>query len=127
MDEFSPVPEACTLPTTEVPLRLAEVDVLLSQHVHSLERVSPTETRMHLVGPRGLLDAVRDLTAREASCCTFFEFEVTPIEAEDGREHVQLVVRVPESHVDVLTALSQRPVLGDVSTRESDGHTDLTT
>jgi hypothetical protein len=43
---------------------------------------------------------VRDLTAREAECCSFFTFTLTP----DG-ETLILDIEVPDSHADVLASL----------------------
>lgn len=63
-------PDACTLPTAERPLRLAEFDDLFTG-LTSLDRLSPVHVRMRLVGAAGLEATVGDLTAREAECCSF--------------------------------------------------------
>ena len=65
--------DACTLPTAERPLRLAEFDDLFATAVRRVERRDDA-VRIHLEGDRGLGAEVRDLTAREARCCSFFSF-----------------------------------------------------
>ena len=50
---------------------------------------------------------MRDLTARESSCCSFFVFTVTAQPAADG-ETVTLEIQVPPQHTGVLAALVQR-------------------
>ncbi|GAA2575148.1 hypothetical protein GCM10010399_00650 [Dactylosporangium fulvum] len=62
---------------------------------------------MLLTGPAGLAATVRDLTAREAACCSFFTFTVTPGPAAGG-EALTLDVRVPARHADVLASLTAR-------------------
>ena len=42
------VPEACTLPTAEHPVRVAEFDDLLAMAIQPTERVGPTELRIRL-------------------------------------------------------------------------------
>ncbi|GAA3383126.1 hypothetical protein [Cryptosporangium minutisporangium] len=101
------IPEACTLPTAERPLRLAEFDDLFATAVRRVESVSATHARMYLTGPAGLTATVRDLTARETECCSFFAFTTHPEQATDG-EAVLLDVEVPAAHADVLASLTQR-------------------
>lgn len=100
------VPQACTLPTVEQPLRLAEFDDLFAA-VRAIGTTSPTQARLRLAGPAGLTKTVRDLTARESSCCSFFLFTVTTEPAADD-ETVTLDVQVPRQHAAVLAALVQR-------------------
>jgi hypothetical protein len=95
------VPQACTLPTAERPLRLAEFDDLFATALHGQQRLSPTTLRWRLAPTAEA--AVRDLTARETACCSFFSFTVTP----DGAV-VDVDVEVPAAHVDVLDALAAR-------------------
>jgi len=101
------VPDACTLPTAEQPLRLAEFDALFAAAVRDVEHVSAGNVRMSLTGPAGLAETVRDLTARETECCSFFTFTVTPRPASDG-EVLTLEVSVPDAYTDVLDALAER-------------------
>ncbi|MET7401518.1 hypothetical protein ABZS66_49360 [Dactylosporangium sp. NPDC005572] len=98
------VPDACTLPTAERPLRLAEFDALFTTAVRDVETVSPTRARMLLTGPAGLEAAVRDLAARETQCCSFFTFTVTP----QPPDSLVLDIEVPPAHTGVLAALVGR-------------------
>jgi hypothetical protein len=101
------VPDACTLPTAAQPLRLAEFDALFSTAVEEVQQVGPTHARLRLAGPAGLAVTVRDLTARETECCSFFAFAIATEPAPDG-EVVLLDVEVPSAHADVLASLTQR-------------------
>jgi len=94
--------EACTLPTVERPLRLAELDDLFRAHVVDVRRDGLT-TRLTLSGAEGLRDRVTDLAARESSCCSFFEFSV-----DGDDEGLVLTVGVPEQRADILAALTAR-------------------
>lgn len=94
--------DACTLPTAERPLRLAEFDVLFASAVRNIERRG-SDVRMHLAGGDGLAEQVRDLTQREASCCSFFSFAI------DGTdEELTLDISVPPARQDILDALAER-------------------
>jgi hypothetical protein len=97
-------PDACTLPTVDRPLRLAEFEDLFASAVREVEVLAPTHTRMRLVGVDGLADRVQDLAVRETACCSFFDFAVTP--AAGGT--VVLDIEVPVAYVGVLTSLTQR-------------------
>jgi hypothetical protein len=99
------VPDACTLPTAERPLRLAEFDDMLATALRGQHRLSATRRRW-LLDPAAEARA-RDLTGRETQCCSFFTFTFA---AADGA--VQLDVEVPVAHVDVLDALAQRAKVG---------------
>jgi len=99
------VPDACTLPTAERPLRLAEFDALFATAVREVDTAGPTHARMRLTGPAGLAATVRDLTARETECCSFFAFTVTPEPADEG-EALILDVEVPARYADVLASLA---------------------
>lgn len=101
------VPDACTLPTAEQPLRLAEFDELFAAAVREVDQIDATHARLHLVGPAGLAATVRDLTARETECCSFFHFTVAG-EVNGDREAVILDIAVPPQHGDVLASLSTR-------------------
>jgi hypothetical protein len=96
------IPDACTLPTAERPLRLAEFDDLFATAVRRVEPIDATHARWHLTGPAGLADRVRDLTARETECCSFFTFTISG--------DVIVDVEVPPAYADVLAALTQRAV-----------------
>jgi hypothetical protein len=105
------VPQACSLPTVERPLRLAELDDLFATAVRGVEPVGPTHARMRLAGLAGLAATVADLTARETECCSFFTFTITSQPADEpasSGEALFLDVRVPAQYADVLAALVQR-------------------
>jgi hypothetical protein len=93
-------PDACTLPTTERPLRVAEFDELFTALQRS-ERPEPT--RLDLVLPRDVEAAGRDLVRRESECCSFFTFEFEP-----AGDDVVMHIGVPPEHVEVLDALQAR-------------------
>jgi hypothetical protein len=95
------VPEACTLPSAERPLRRAEFDDLFTVALRRQERLSPTRLRWWL--DPAAEQAARDLASREAGCCSFISFTFAPA---DGA--VQLDVAVPEAHAGVLDALADR-------------------
>jgi hypothetical protein len=95
------VPDACSLPTAERPLRLAEFDDLFATAVRSQQRLSATRLRWRL--DPAAEPTARDLTDRESGCCSFFTFTVSPVGGA-----VQLDVEVPAAHVDVLDALAER-------------------
>jgi hypothetical protein len=61
-----------------------------------------------LAGPAGTEERARDLAARETSCCSFFDFAVTPEAAPRATEAVTLEIRVPTAHAAVLDALVVR-------------------
>jgi hypothetical protein len=101
------IPDACTLPTAERPLRLAEFDALFATAVRQVEVVGPTHARMRFTGPAGLAEKVRDLAARETECCSFFAFTVIPEPAGEG-DALTLDVTVPPQYADVLASLAER-------------------
>jgi hypothetical protein len=101
------VPDACTLPTAERPLRLAEFDELFATAVRRVEQVNTTHIRLWLTGPAGLEATVRDLTARETECCSFFTFTVTGRRTDDGSA-LTLDIEVPDQYADVLASLTVR-------------------
>ncbi|WP_212756100.1 MULTISPECIES: hypothetical protein [Flexivirga] len=69
--------DACTLPTAQRPLRVAEFDDLFARSLRDVEQLRPTLARLFLEGDRDLPAQMRDLIAREASCCAFFNFTAT--------------------------------------------------
>lgn len=96
------VPQACTLPTAEQPLRIAEFDDLFATGLRRIDRITPTQLQLRLDATTEA--TARDLTARETNCCSFFAFDYSP--APGGE--MQLDVRVPQAHVDVLDARAVR-------------------
>ena len=101
-------PDACTLPTAQQPLRVAEFDALFADHLASLEWHGRAALILDLRGAAGLADTVRDLVARESACCSFFGFTVTKRPGTDHVELVRLDVMVPPGREDVLAALGAR-------------------
>jgi hypothetical protein len=97
--------DACTLPTAERPLRQAEFDDLFARTV-SVDRLSPQHLRLHLHGNADLESVVRDLADREAQCCSFFTFTVSP--AAPGQ--VTLDIEVPPARAEILDGLAMRAV-----------------
>ncbi len=96
------VADACTLPSTDRPLRLAEFDDLFREAVRTIDRQDDV-LRLSLSGGPGLVDRVRDLAAREATCCSFFDFRVS-----GSDDDAVLEVRVPPARRAVLDALACR-------------------
>jgi hypothetical protein len=95
------VPDACTLPTEERPIRVAEFDELFANQVVSAARHSPTHLALQL--RPGCADAVRDLTERESQCCSFFTFTV-----QDEPDGVVLDIEVPAAYSGVLDGMAGR-------------------
>lgn len=95
------VPDACTLPTVEQPIRVAEFDRFFAESVHSTTRTTPT--RLDMVLAAEAEGAGRDLASRESSCCSFltFDFDTT----ETG---LVMQVGVPAAYVEVLDAFGAR-------------------
>ncbi|WP_433796401.1 hypothetical protein [Actinoplanes sp. CA-252034] len=95
------VPDACTLPTAEQPLRLAELDDLFVTVLRGQQRLSSTTLRWEL--DPAAEATVRELAARESDCCSFFVFTVHP-----GDDVLRLEIAVPGAQADVLDALQRR-------------------
>jgi hypothetical protein len=91
------VPDACTLPTEERPVRVAEFDTLFREGLRSQTRISATV--LHWEFEPAALPSARRLAALESGCCTFVTF------AFDGSG---VDVTVPAAHRDVLDALAAR-------------------
>ncbi len=97
------IPEACTLPTAERPLRLREFDAMFAEATRDVRRVSDDHLRVELAPSPEVASRVADLAARETSCCSFFTFTLT---AASGA--LLLDVTVPAGHTDVLDGLAAR-------------------
>jgi len=93
------LPQACTLPTVEQPLRVGEFEQLYAA-VRAVERVGATRVRLGLPPEPAVAARVADLLVRESDCCSFFTFTLT---ATAGT--LLLEVAVPPAHVQVLDAL----------------------
>ncbi|MEV0246362.1 hypothetical protein AB0H76_07240 [Nocardia sp. NPDC050712] len=95
------VPDACTLPTVEQPIRVAEFDQFRADGVTRLRRVSPTGLELLLTAEAE--PAGRDLAARESNCCAFFTFDFV-----FTTEGLVMRVEVPASYTEVLDAFADR-------------------
>jgi hypothetical protein len=95
------VPEACTLPTAERPVRSAEFDDLFATALRRQERSSATALRWWL--DRSAEGTARELARRESSCCSFFSFSFSA-----AGDELQMDLEVPEPSVAVLDALAAR-------------------
>ena len=93
-------PDACTLPTAERPLRVAEFEDLFALVLRST-RHEPT--RLDLVVPSDIEVSARDLARRESDCCSFFIFDFEP-----AGDDVVMHVSVPPEQVGVLDAIEAR-------------------
>ncbi len=95
--------DACTLPSAERPLRVAEFDALFDERLVGVERLGPTHARIELQSGDVTLAMAADLTERETSCCSFFSFSVS-----GSDESTTIEVGVPASQAEVLEALITR-------------------
>ncbi|MFE3445849.1 hypothetical protein ACFXNW_22685 [Nocardia sp. NPDC059180] len=95
------VPDACTLPTVEQPIRVAEFDRFFAGSVQRAHRPSPIQ--LDLFFEADAEDAARDLAARETGCCSFFTFGFDT--SETG---LVMHVGVPATYVEVLDAFAMR-------------------
>jgi hypothetical protein len=106
---WTPV-DACTLPTVEQPVRVAEFDALFATSLRAVDSAGtpPTRTRLVLAGDEGLAARVQQLADAESACCSFFSFAVTPVGGDPDGTVVALDVEVPPARADVLAALVAR-------------------
>ena len=105
--------DACTLPTADQPLRVAEFDDLFATTLRVIERRdSSVRARLVLAGDDDLADRVQRLADAETACCSFFTFPLIPLppdktDAADGTV-LALDIEVPVARADVLAALVWR-------------------
>lgn len=95
------MPDACTLPTVEQPIRLAEFDEFFADRVRAVHRRAPTRLELVLTGEAE--QAARDLAARESNCCSFFTFDF----GTTGNSPV-MGIAVPATYTAVLDAFAAR-------------------
>ncbi|MFG2445367.1 hypothetical protein ACGFQG_21090 [Nocardia fluminea] len=95
------VPDACTLPTVEQPIRVAEFDRFFADSVHGTTRHAPTRLDLHLAADAEAVG--RDLASRESSCCSFFTFDFDTTYAG-----LVMQIGVPAAYVEVLDAFAAR-------------------
>jgi hypothetical protein len=94
------IPASCTLPSSEQPMRVRELETLLATAI-AWHRPEPRHLRVTFAGGESTWATVRDLVALESACCSFFAFTVTT-----GDDRVVLDVRVPTGQVGVLDGLA---------------------
>lgn len=97
------VPDACTLPTVEQPLRSTEFDELFRDATTAVERIDARRVRLVLRPEAQVAARAADLTVRETQCCSFFGFTLT---ATGGG--LTLDVTAPPEQIAVLDALVDR-------------------
>ncbi|MGH3309106.1 MAG: hypothetical protein ACRDP3_00695 [Streptomyces sp.] len=107
------VPAACTLPTAEQPLRVAEFDALFSESLLGVNTLSATRLQLVLDGTEAVAESARDLATRESGCCSFFTFDF----ARDADDRLLMDVTVPEAQAAVLAALADRARAAHRATR----------
>jgi hypothetical protein len=95
------VPDFCTLPTRERPLRVAEFDAAFARGLRVHHRDGPCLLRLTL--DASVEREMADLIERESACCSFFTFS---LRSEDDR--LLLDIAVPPGREDVLDALTTR-------------------
>jgi hypothetical protein len=92
---------ACTLPTAEQPLRVAEFDDLFRTAVREVSRLAPGVLVLRL--DQAAEDLARNLVSRETECCSFFGFSFTA-----DPTGLLLRVEVPAARSAVLDGLADR-------------------
>jgi hypothetical protein len=102
MTDVAWVPDACTLPDAERPLRVAEFDGLFDRALLDHDRPGAGLLRLWL--DNECETELRDLIARETACCSFFTFTVT----RSDTARLMLDVAVSAGHERVLDALATR-------------------
>ncbi|MEV0769639.1 hypothetical protein [Nocardia salmonicida] len=95
------VPDTCTLPTIEQPLRVSEFDDFFAEHVRGSHRPSPT--RLDLSLPVDAERLALELADKESGCCSFFEFAF-----DTTATGTVMHIVVPPTQVLVLDALAAR-------------------
>ena len=97
------VPQACTLPTAEQPIRRAEFDDLFAHDVLAVHRASSQRIVLDLRPDPEAAARAAGLAARETGCCSFFAFDLA---IADGA--IALAVETAAVHGDVLDAFADR-------------------
>lgn len=97
------VPDACTLPTVEQPVRRSEFDDLFANDVLSVFLESPNRIRLEMRPDPATASRAADLAVKETGCCSFFSFQLA---IADGQ--VSLTVETAPAHQAVLEAFRAR-------------------
>lgn len=95
------VPLACTLPTTEQPLRVAEFDAFFAQDALAVTR--RTALLLSIAVRPEAAGRAATLAVEETACCSFFSFDLKVTGGE-----VVLSVSVEPAHAEVLAAVGDR-------------------
>jgi hypothetical protein len=96
-------PAACTLPTSERPVRAADFDAVFAATVRGLDRIGPTRLRLDLEPSPEAAARTAELAVAETGCCSFFTFALTVTAGA-----LILDVTVPQQYAPVLAALADR-------------------
>lgn len=99
--------EACTLPTVDRPLRIAQFDELFAASVRDVRRAEPSRLSLRLTATPEVASRTAELVAKETACCSFFSFTLT---ATAGA--LSLDIAVPAAHIAVLDAMAVRAERG---------------
>jgi hypothetical protein len=92
-------------------LRLAEWDRLFASSLVGVARERQTLLTLTLTASGGVAAEVRELAGRESSCCSFFQFTVTPSgERVTVGVGVGVGVDVPPERADALDWIEARAV-----------------
>ncbi|MEV0666662.1 hypothetical protein ACIBI3_31195 [Actinomadura luteofluorescens] len=102
-DDDDWAPRACTLPTAERPLRVAEFDALFADEVTAVRPAGTGRVRMELRPDPRAAGRAAELAARETGCCSFFTFTLT---ATGGA--LAMEISAGDRHTEVLAALTAR-------------------
>lgn len=97
------IPESCTLPTVEQPLRRSEFDALFAKDFLAVLQPSPRAVRFELRADPDVAARAASLAAQETRCCSFFTFDLTITNGE-----MALNVATEPGHEPVLAALTAR-------------------
>lgn len=97
------VPETCTLPSVDQPLRRAEFDAMFAEDVTSVDQISPEQLRFELRADPAAAARAAGLAVKETGCCSFFTFDLSI-----GEGKVLMTVTTSATHTEVLTALRDR-------------------
>lgn len=97
------VPQACTLPRVDQPLRRAEFDDLFARDVLAVHRESAQRIRLELRLDAETASRTAALAVKETGCCSFFAFDLA---IADGV--LSLGIETAAPHEAVLAALCAR-------------------
>jgi hypothetical protein len=97
------VPQACTLPMAERPLRVAAFDGLFADAVRGVDRIAADRLHLELRPEPAVAGRAAELAAAETGCCSFFTFILTVTGGSAGLDIV-----VPAAQTAVLDALAKR-------------------